>query len=163
MKKPDITKQVEEAKFVEAKLQGKSNTAAAMVATGTTSKDVAKKQGNRLSTTVNVQQAIQDKLESHNITHSKILDTISEALTATKAIVMGKNSEESFVDLVPDWGARLKAADMSLKLMGAYNPKPKEPNEIPPSIPKEMVEAIKKGDIEALTAVAFKKTYNEPS
>lgn len=160
-KKPKLTKDIEEAKFVEAKLKGKSNTQAAMAATGTTSVNVAKTQGYRLSTNVNVQQAILNTLEYQGIDYDRVTKPIAEGLEATKIIVMGKGTDDSFVDVIPDWSARLKASDMALKLMGAYTP-PK-PTDDPPAadiITPEFKKALKARDVHALERIVFNSEDN---
>lgn len=148
-----------EQKFVSAKLKGKSDRDAAKEATGTTNNAVATVQAHRLKKSPSVEQAITQGMAEVGITQEKVLQTISEAMTATKIIVMGKGTDDSFVDVIPDWGARLKAVDISLKLLGAYNQKPKE--EPPqPTNQKELAEALDQSDEVHLSKVVFRKAEN---
>lgn len=160
-RKAKSTKEIEEKRFAKAKLEGANNTQAAMIATGTTSVDVAKTQGHRLSTNVNVQQAILSELETQGVDLSQMVKPVKEALEANKIIVMGKGTDDSFVDVIPDWTARLKAADMLFKLTGAYSPpKPKEDPPQPDIITPEFKKALKARDVHALERIVFNSEDN---
>lgn len=89
-----------EIKYVKAKAEGKSNTEAAMIATGTKSINSAKTLGNRLSTNVNVQAAVAEALKKNGITLDNAIAPIGDAI----------RSDE--LDM------RLKGSDRALKLMG---------------------------------------------
>lgn len=114
-KPPKLT--VTQAKFVKAKVEGLSNTKAAMVATGTSSVNSAKTQGFRLSTNVNVQEAMQIALTKRNLTADRIAVVIDEAMDATKTVMVGVG-EEAQPNEVPDHSIRLKAAGMAATYMG---------------------------------------------
>jgi phage terminase small subunit len=103
-----------EAKFVKAKIQGLSNTQAAIVATGTTSVNSAKTLGHRLSTSVNVQEAMRIALERRNLTADRIAGVIDDAMDANKTVAVG----EGDIQTVPDHSVRLKAAGMAATYMG---------------------------------------------
>lgn len=156
MHKSKQKQELEEKKFVEAKLEGKNNTQAAMIATGTKSKDVAKTVGYRLSTSVNVQQAILSELELQGVDLTQMVKPVKEALEANKIIVMGKGTDDSFVDVVPDWTARLKASDMLFKLTGAYSPpKPKEEEQATKPVTEEELAALKSKNVKELQRIVF--------
>lgn len=106
-----------EITFIKAKVAGKSNTEAAMLATGAKTKDVAKTQGHRLSTNVNVQEALAAAFEAHGITVDAAVAPIGEGLKATRVVIHG-NKEEAFAEVEPDHSIRLKASGMALGLMG---------------------------------------------
>jgi len=108
---------VREAKFVKAKAQGLSNTKAAMIATGTTSVDSAKTLGHRLSTNVNVQEAIQAEMAKQGITLEAIIKPVKEALAAEKVHIVG-NGDQAMADVVPDHSVRLKAVSIASQFMG---------------------------------------------
>lgn len=76
----------------------------------------------RVTRAKKVRTQLEKALNKHNINIERIARTINEAFEAEKLIVMGKNSDDSFVDKIPDYAIRLKAADMSIKLL----PKQKE-------------------------------------
>jgi hypothetical protein len=59
-----------------------------------------------------------DTLEKVGISDEMLAKTLYDGLTATKAVVMGKESTESFVDVQPDTPSRLKALEIGLKLKG---------------------------------------------
>lgn len=59
-----------------------------------------------------------DTLEKTGISDDLLAQTLLDGLNATKTIVMGKESSESFVDIQPDIPTRLKALDIGLKLKG---------------------------------------------
>lgn len=103
--------------FVKAVVEGKSNTEAAMMATGAKTKDVAKTQGHRLSTNVNVQEALAKAFKKHAISLDAAIAPIGKALKATKVVIHG-NGEDAFAEVVEDLDMQLKGSDRALKLMG---------------------------------------------
>lgn len=109
----------DEIEFVKAKVAGKSDRQATKVAKPNLSESSLGKVANRLSTNVNIQEEIAKAFERKGITIDKAVQPIADGLEATKTIVMGKESNESFVDIVPDHPTRLKAAGMAFNLMGA--------------------------------------------
>ena len=106
-----------EVEFIKQKVKGKSGTEAAMIATGTKSKDVAKTQAHRMLKNVNVQEELQKAFKRHGITLDKAIIPIADGLEATKTVIIGKD-EDAFADQVPDHPTRLKASNMALGLMG---------------------------------------------
>lgn len=108
---------LKQAKFVKAKVAGKTNRGAAQEATGA-SEAVAAVQANRMLKNVNVQEAIAAEFEKQGITMAAIVKPIADGLTATKMVVMGKDSDDSFVDMTPDHSVRLKASSMAAQFMG---------------------------------------------
>jgi hypothetical protein len=151
---------IDKLKYLELIAQGVDGKTAALEA-GASSEAAAYKYHERMSKDVEVIKAytnnVEQALARSNINLDKLVTTISEALQATKVIVMAKNTDDSFVDLVPDWGARLKATEMGLKLIGAYNQKPKD--ETPaPSNQKELAEALDQSDEVELSKVVFRRS-----
>jgi len=57
-------------------------------------------------------------LEIVGITDDKLSTVLNEGLSATKAVVMGKESADSFVDVQPDFMIRHKYLETALKLKG---------------------------------------------
>lgn len=106
-----------EVKYIEAKVEGKSNTEAAMIATGAKTKDVAKTQGYRLSTNVNVQEELAKAFKRHGIDIDAATKPIADGLKADKVHIVG-NGDQAMAEIVPDHSVRLKAAGMAFNLMG---------------------------------------------
>ncbi len=57
-------------------------------------------------------------LEIAGVSDEKLAKVLNEGLEATKAVVMGVKSEDSFVDVQPDYAIRHKYLETSLKLKG---------------------------------------------
>lgn len=57
-------------------------------------------------------------MEEAGVTDQKLVKVISEGLDATKAVVMGRDSQESFVDVQPDFAIRHKYLETALKVKG---------------------------------------------
>lgn len=130
-----------EAKFVKARLKGKNKSQAALEAKPEISPVSAGKIGNRLSNSVNVQEALQKALQKHNITIDRTAQVVADALDAEK--------QNQFTgEINPDHTVRLKAADMAHGLMGLKGQKqdPGNPDRIDPGTAKELAEAIRSGD-----------------
>lgn len=106
--------------WVKAKLEGLNQLEAGTLA-GAKTKEAALKLSKRMSDKVHIQQALQGAQElsllEAGITRSKALKPIAEALEATKSIVYGKGTEDSWVDIVPDHTTRLSASKMALQLL----------------------------------------------
>lgn len=115
MTKPKLN--VRQAKFVKAKAAGKSNTQAAMYATGTKSINSAKTLGHRLSTDVNVQEALHAEMARQGITLERIVAPINRALDAKKTVILG-NGDDAFADVVDDHSVQLKASSMAAQFLG---------------------------------------------
>jgi phage terminase small subunit len=104
-------------KFVKAKAEGKTTTAAAQEAYGI-SYNSARALGSENMTKLSIQEAVNAELSRQGVTLEAIIKPITDGLTATKVIVMGKESADSFVDLTPDHSVRLKASSMAAQFMG---------------------------------------------
>jgi hypothetical protein len=163
-KQVESTIQTREKLFIKAKLEGKNNTQAAMIATGTNSKDVAKKQGSRLSASVNVQDIIRKELKKLKVTPSKILKIYAEALEATKLIVHGKDPDTGWTEEVPDHKVRMQAADKFSDLLGIkgqpiWKPVPAIDKPSISNLPQspQIAEAIENGDEIEMQRIIFKK------
>ena len=102
---------IKEAKFVKAVAEGKSNTQAALEATGATSVNSAKTLGHRLSKKVNVQEALDKILAKHNINIDTAIAPIGKGLVAIKM-------NEFTGEITEDIKLQLSASDRALKLMG---------------------------------------------
>jgi hypothetical protein len=70
--------------------------------------------------------AFAEVLEKAGISDEQLAKVLKDGLGATKAIVMGIKSEESFVDVVPDHPTRHKFLETGLRLKG-------HDKEIPPT------------------------------
>ena len=57
-------------------------------------------------------------MEESGITDIKLSEVLKDGLEATKAVVMGKESTESFVDVQPDYAIRHKYLETGLKMKG---------------------------------------------
>lgn len=73
-------------------------------------------------------------LEKLGITDEKLAKVLDEGLEATRAVVMGTKSDESFVDVAPDFAVRHKYLETAIKLKG-YVEKDKESGDINIVIP----------------------------
>lgn len=63
-------------------------------------------------------RAFKEWLEEAEVSDKILADKIREGLDATRAIVMGKDSKESFVDIQPDYAIRHKYIETALKIKG---------------------------------------------
>lgn len=63
-------------------------------------------------------QAFQRAMEKAGISEAKLAERLNEGLDATKAVVMGKESSDSFVDVQPDFAIRHKYIETAIKLKG---------------------------------------------
>lgn len=57
-------------------------------------------------------------MEKAGVTDEKLTTVIKEGLDARKAVVMGKDSQESFVDVQPDYAVRHKYLETALRVKG---------------------------------------------
>lgn len=57
-------------------------------------------------------------MEQGGLTDSRLVQVLDDGLGATKAVVMGVKSEESFVDVTPDYPTRHKYLETGLRLKG---------------------------------------------
>ena len=69
-------------------------------------------------------KGFRELMEQMGISDEKLAQRLNEGLDATKAVVMGVKSEESFVDIQPDYVTRHKYIETSLKLKGHTIDKP---------------------------------------
>ena len=69
-------------------------------------------------------KGFRELMEQIGISDEKLAQRLNEGLDATKAVVMGVKSEESFVDIQPDYVTRHKYIETSLKLKGHTIDKP---------------------------------------
>lgn len=108
----------------------------------------------RVTRAKKVRTQLEKALNKHNINIERIARTINEAFEAEKLIVMGKNSDDSFVDKIPDYAIRLKAADMSIKLL----PKQKEDKpEAQPFDSDTLKELLASGNLVELQRIMLSK------
>lgn len=63
-------------------------------------------------------KAFLEIMQEAGVTDEKLTQVIKEGLDATKPIVMGKDSNEAFVDVIPDHPTRHKFLETSLKIKG---------------------------------------------
>lgn len=163
MKQVESTTKIQEARFVNARLKGMSQTKAAMIATGTKDKNIAKVRGHRLATSVNVQESIQKSLKQYGITTDILVGVVVQALTAKKTTAI---QGEVFETDLPDHTVRLKAVQMLGELMG-FKQKPPEVSpgvwqQMQPGAPSlqdnpEVQKALENGNEVEMQRVIFKK------
>lgn len=60
-------------------------------------------------------------LHKHNLTLDRALKPISDALDATKVVILG-NKEDAFADVIPDLDMRMRASDRVIRLLGKDRP-----------------------------------------
>lgn len=110
---------VKEAKLVKAKVAGKSNREAYQEVYSATAKDTTAAQNTtKILQKPHVKEAFERALEKANITEERLALKLSEGLDATRAVVMGKESSDSFVDVQPDFAIRHKYLETALKVKG---------------------------------------------
>lgn len=63
-------------------------------------------------------QGFIELLEKAGVTDDKLAKVLDEGLTASRAVVMGKDSGDSFVDIQPDHAVRHKYLETGLRLKG---------------------------------------------
>ena len=63
-------------------------------------------------------QGFIELLEKAGVTDDKLAKVLDEGLTASKTVVMGKDSGDSFVDIQPDHVTRHKYLETGLRLKG---------------------------------------------
>ena len=61
-------------------------------------------------------QAFQTFLQKAGVTDEKLVSVIKEGLEANKVVVMGKESQDAFVDVQPDHPTRHKFLETTLKI-----------------------------------------------
>jgi len=61
-------------------------------------------------------------LEEAGVTDERLTQVMNEGLGATRAVVMGTKSEESFVDIQPDYAIRHKYLETAIKVKGHITP-----------------------------------------
>jgi hypothetical protein len=69
-------------------------------------------------------KGFRELIDQMGITDEKLIKVLDEGLGATKAVVMGVKSEESFVDVQPDYAIRHKYLETGLKLKGYARDEP---------------------------------------
>lgn len=115
-KKKTLTRR--ELKFVNAKVNGKSNLQAAKEATGTKSDASAGVTGHRLSKEPTIQEAIAHELKRQGISLDVVIKPIADGLDAERDVY---NKDGEWMASSPDHSIRLKSSGMALDLMGARN------------------------------------------
>jgi hypothetical protein len=63
-------------------------------------------------------KAFTQYMEEAGLTDEKLVTVLSDGLGASKAVVMGKESSESFVDVQPDYPTRHKYLETALRVKG---------------------------------------------
>lgn len=102
------------AKFVKAVLEGKSNTQAAIAATGTKSYTAAGTIGHRMSKDVNIQEALMLEMQKQGIDLPSLVKPIADGLKADKESF----DKEGHRHTSADHSIRLKATGMAAQFMG---------------------------------------------
>lgn len=149
-----MTKQVvtvKEKKFIKAKLDGKSNEEAGLIA-GAKTPTAARAYASRMSNNVTIQSVIQQELAKLDITPSKVIKVYAEAMQAVKVVIVGKD-EDAFADVQPDHNTRMRAAEKLGDLLGMKvkaEDTPQQPVKLPP-------EVLASGDEIELQRAIFRK------
>lgn len=102
-----------QAKFVKAKAEGKTGTAAAMEAYGVDYKSASVIASTNLKK-VSIQQALHAEFEKQGITLERIVRPISDALDATKIVTSPTEPDKE----IADHPTRLKASNMAAQFLG---------------------------------------------
>lgn len=63
-----------------------------------------------------------DYLEKAGVTDQKLAQVLNEGLNATKAVVMAAETNDSFVDIQPDYQTRHKYLETAIKVKGHVKP-----------------------------------------
>ena len=69
-------------------------------------------------------EGFQTLMEEMGLSDEVFVTALKEGLNATKAIVMGTKSDESFVDVAPDFQTRHKYLETGLRLKGLASKEP---------------------------------------
>lgn len=111
---------VKEAKLVKAKAEGKTHQQAADEAgyLPNANPNTRQVEVTRTLNKPHVKEAFNKAMEKANLTEERLAMKLSEGLDATKAVVMGKESSESFVDVQPDFAIRHKYLETALRVKG---------------------------------------------
>lgn len=92
--------------FIKAKVDGKPNYEAAMIATGATSEKVGSVQAVRMLENVSLREALNEALYKAGLTIDNVAEVLTDATQATKTVQVGA---ELVVTEVPDHSIRLNA------------------------------------------------------
>jgi hypothetical protein len=114
VKKPLSLKQL---KYVKAKAQGKSNTRAAMEATGA-SFGVAAVQAHRFEKNQTIQEMVLAEMQRQGLDLGTVIRPIADGIKADKDFF---DKDGDLLKTVPDHTIRLRAAGMAHSLMGLTN------------------------------------------
>lgn len=151
-----------EAKFVAYKLEGSSPREAAVKAGF--SERSAYAYAYELMKRPHIKYALHVTLDDLGINFISAIQPVIDALQATKTVVHGKDSEDGWVDEVPDHPTRLKAASMALDLLGmkrgAYNKIATSPNK-DQQIAPGLAEAMQSSDEVELQRIVFTKSIKD--
>lgn len=63
-------------------------------------------------------KGFRELMDSMGIDDDRLLNVLNEGLDATKTVVMGQESKESFVDVQPDFSVRHRYLETGLRLKG---------------------------------------------
>lgn len=101
-----------------------------------------------------VRTELEKALNKNNINIDRIAKTINEAFGATKVVITGPK-DDAFAEVIPDHAIRLKAADMSIKLL----PKTEKPkDEKIPEFDNEMIkDLLASGNLVELQRIMLSK------
>lgn len=94
-----------------------------MVENGGTTASAMRKAGYSAAMVKNPQKLIKSKgfietLELMGLSEERLAKVLDDGLDATKTVVMGTKSNESFVDIQPDFAVRHKYLETALRLRG---------------------------------------------
>lgn len=143
---------LDKTKFLEAKAQGKNNTAAALQA-GAITKQAAHKAGYRLNKELGIQNQINKAIKQNGVDIKYLIGIYVEA---TKAEITDRDTGE----ITPNYNVRMKAADRLFSLSGIEHQlkheNPMSPNTTPLDT-KDIEAALRAGNIVEAQRLVFKK------
>lgn len=127
MVKPPTQKQ---RRIIKAKIQGASNkdigAAEYPQATPQSQAVLISRELKKTNVAQYMEQSKLQALKEHNITWSRIIRPINDALEANKVVILGKG-EDAFADVQPDHTTRLSAAKQARDLMEDKRAAPTDP------------------------------------
>lgn len=113
----------------------------------------------RVTRSKKVRTELEKALNKHTITKERLIAKLDAALDAEKLIVMGKDTDDSFIDRIPDYAIQLKAVDMLLKLLPKDTDKKQEDT---PQFDNEMIkDLLANGNLVELQRVLLSKDTNQ--
>lgn len=109
---------IKEKVLIKGVAAGKTKRQSAREAGFTGSDEVVSVTASKVLSKSNVKEALELALVKHGITLDAAIEPIGKALTATKVVITGNDTDGHFAEVVEDLDMQLKGSDRALKLMG---------------------------------------------